>query len=117
MRVYIVKFIFVLYFSSIGVFLYEQTIDSPIITGLSVYKQISDNLNDEENLNLLRSTNLSIICPQITNLTSITLALANMLKSDSLINLILSVIRKNILNKKMNTDHSIVSNNLFWRNV
>lgn len=45
-------------------------------------------------------------------LTTITLALVKMLRSDTLIDLILNVIRKNVLNKQMNMYHTIVSNNI-----
>lgn len=98
-------------FSSIGVFIFEQIIEPPIITGLSSYKENCDQLNDEEKNKLLGSTNLNIICPKIMKLTSITLGLVKMLRSDKLIDLILNAIRKNVLNKQMNMNHSIVSNN------
>ncbi|XP_022179926.1 protein PFF0380w-like isoform X4 [Myzus persicae] len=93
--------------SSIGVFIFEQIIDAPIITGLSVYRASYDQLNNEEKNKILASTNLNITCPKIMMLTSITLALAKMLRSDTLIELILNVIRRNILKKQMNTNHSI----------
>lgn len=94
--------------SSIGVLIFEQTIDNPIINGLSVYRVNYDQLNNEEKNKILASTNLNITCPQIMRLTSITLALVKMLRSDTLIELILNVIRKNVLKKQMNTDHTIV---------
>lgn len=100
------------HFSSIGVFIFEQIIDPPIITGLSAYKENYDQKNDEEKNKELGSTNLSIICPMIMKLTTITLALVKMLRSNNMIDLILNVIRKNLLNKKMNTNHTIVSNKL-----
>lgn len=96
-------------FSSINVFLFEQTVQPPIITGLSVYKECYDHLDDVEKTKLLNSTKLSIACPAIMRLTSITLALVKMLRSNSLIDCILNAIRKYVLTKKMNTDHSIVS--------
>lgn len=49
-------------------------------------------------------------------LTIITLALMQMLRSDSLIDHILNVIRKNVFNKRMNTDNSTVSKNIFLYN-
>jgi len=100
-------YIFVLS-SSIGVFIFEQTIDTPIINGLSVYRVNYDQLNNEEKNKVLTSIHLNITCPQIMMLTSITLALVKMLRSDTLIELILNVIRKNVLKKQMNTDHTIV---------
>lgn len=100
-------------YSSIGVLIFEQTIETPIITGLSVYKESYDHLIDEEKNKILRSTNLSITCPKIMKLTIITLALMQMLRSDSLINHILNVIRKNVFNKHMNTDNSTASKNIF----
>lgn len=103
-------------FSSIGVFIFEQTFDPPIITGLSAYKVNYDQLNDEVKNKELGSVNLSIICPQIMKLTTITLALVKMLRSNKLIDLILHVIRKNLLNKKMNYNHitTIVSNKILF---
>ncbi|XP_050058427.1 uncharacterized protein MAL13P1.304-like isoform X3 [Aphis gossypii] len=93
--------------SSIGVFLFEHSICPPIITGLSVYKENYDQLKNEEKNKILASTNLNISCPEIMKLTSITLALVKMLRSDTLIEVILNVIRKNVLKKQMNTDHTI----------
>uniref|UniRef100_A0A2S2NDR8 Uncharacterized protein n=1 Tax=Schizaphis graminum TaxID=13262 RepID=A0A2S2NDR8_SCHGA len=93
--------------SSIGVFIFEQSIGPPIITGLSVYKENYEQLKNEEKNKILMSTNLNISCPQIMKLTSITLALVKMLRSDTLIEAILNVIRKNVLTKQMNTDHTI----------
>ncbi|XP_060870265.1 protein PFF0380w-like isoform X3 [Metopolophium dirhodum] len=92
---------------SIGVFVFEQTIDTPIITGLSVYRENYDQLNNEEKNKILASTNLNITCPKITILTSITMALVKMLRSDTLIDVILNVIRRNVLKKHMNTEHTI----------
>lgn len=105
-------YVFVVNYSSVGVLIFEQIIETPIITGLSVYKESYDHLNDEEKNKLLRSTNLSITCPEIMKLTVITLALMQMLRSDSLIDHILNVIRKNVFNRHMNTDTSIVSKNI-----
>jgi len=99
--------------SSIGVLIFEQTIDNPIINGLSVYRVNYDQLNNEEKNKILASTNLNITSPQIMMLTSITLALVKMLRSDTLIELILNVIRKNVLKKQMNTDHTIVCKKLY----
>lgn len=93
--------------SSIGVFIFEHSICPPIITGLSVYKENYDQLKNEEKNKILASTNLNISCPEIMKLTSITLALVKMLRSDTLIEVILNVIRKNVLKKQMNTDHTI----------
>lgn len=101
------------YFSSIGVFIFEQIINPPIITGLSVYKVNYDQLTNEEKNKILASTNLNITCPKIMKLTSITLALVKMLRSDTLIEIILNVIRKNVLTKQMNMDHTIVSKKCF----
>jgi len=75
---------------------------------LSVYKENYDQLKNEEKNKILASTNLNISCPEIMKLTSITLALVKMLRSDTLIEIILNVIRKNVLKKQMNTDHTIV---------
>jgi len=97
-----------LQFSSIGVFIFEKTIDTPIITGLSVYRVNYDQLNNDEKNKILTSTNLNITCPKILMLTSITLALVKMLRSDTLIEVILNYIRRNVLTKKINTDHTIV---------
>lgn len=72
-----------------------------------------DELNVDERNTILRSTVLSIHFPTIMKLTSITLALVKMLRSSTLVDLILNFIRKNILNKKMNTDHTLVSKTLF----
>lgn len=103
-----------MYYSSIGVFIFEHSICPPIITGLSVYKENYDQLKNEEKNKILASTNLNISCPEIMKLTSITLALVKMLRSDTLIEVILNVIRKNVLKKQMNTDHTIVcKKNLF----
>lgn len=99
--------------SSIGVFVFEQTIDTPIITGLSVYRENYDQLNNEEKNKILASTNLNITCPKVTMLTSITMALVKMLRSDTLIDVILNVIRRNVLKKHMNTDHTIVCKNIY----
>jgi len=98
-------------FSTIGVFLFEQASDPPIINGLLAYRENYEQLNDEEKNKLLSSTNLNISFPKIMKLTSVTLALVKMLRSDTLIDLILNVIRKNLFNKKMNTHHSVVSKN------
>ncbi|XP_060848746.1 MATH and LRR domain-containing protein PFE0570w-like [Rhopalosiphum padi] len=92
---------------SIGVFIFEQSICPPIITGLSVYKENYEQLKNEEKNKILASTNLNISCPEIMKLTSITLALVKMLRSDTLIETILNVIRKNVLTKQMNTNHKI----------
>lgn len=100
---------FILNFSSIGVLLFEQTIDPPIINGLSVFKEHYEEFTEEEKNNILKTINLSISCPSISKLTSITLALVKMLRSDKLIDLILNVIRKNLFNNTMNKDHSVVS--------
>lgn len=101
-----------IHFSSIGAFIFEQIIEPPTITGLSSYKVNCDQLSYEEKNKFLGSTNLNIICPKIMKLTTITLALVKMLRSDSLIDLILNVIRKNLLNKQMNMYHTIVRNNI-----
>ncbi|XP_025198722.1 protein PFF0380w-like [Melanaphis sacchari] len=93
--------------SSIGVFLFEQLIGPPIINGLSVYRENYDKLKNEEKNKILASTNLNIFCPQIMKLTSITLALVKMLRSDTLIEVILNVIRKNVFKRQMNIDHKI----------
>ncbi|KAL4084433.1 hypothetical protein QTP88_028255 [Uroleucon formosanum] len=66
-----------------------------------------DQLNNEEKNKILASTNLNITCPKIMMLTSITLALVKMLRSDTLIDFILNVIRRNVLKKHMNTAHTI----------
>lgn len=97
------------YFSSISVFIFEHTIEPPIITGLSIYKVNYDQLKNEEKNKILTSTNLNITCPKIMKLTSISLALVKMLRSDTLIETILNVIRNNVLKKQMNIDHTIVS--------
>lgn len=102
--------------SSIGVLIFEAKIDPPIITGLSAYQVNYDQLGDEEKNKILGSANLSIICPKIMKLTTITLALVKMLRSNKLIDLILNAIRKNLLNKKMNTNHTVVSNKKFIYN-
>jgi len=99
--------------SAIGLFIFEQIIDAPIITGLSVYRVCYDQLNDEEKNKILASTNLNITYPKIMMLTSITLALVKMLRSDTLIEVILNVIRRNVLKKHMNTDHTIVCKNVY----
>lgn len=99
--------------SSIGVFVFEQTIDTPIITGLSVYRENYDQLNNEEKNKILASTNLNITCPKIMTLTSITMALVKMLRSDTLIDIILNVIRRNVLKRHMNTEHTIVCKNIY----
>lgn len=96
-------------FSSIGVLIFEQSLDVPIINGLSVYRVNYEQMSADEINKQLGSTNLNIQCPKVLKLTSITLALVKMLRSDTLIDLILNVIRKNLLNKKMNTNHTIVS--------
>ncbi|XP_025412008.1 uncharacterized protein LOC112684613 [Sipha flava] len=109
--------------SSIGVFIFEQTFGPPIITGLSAYKVNYDQLNDEVKNKELGSVNLSIICPQIMKLTTITLALVKMLRSNKLIDLILNVIRKNLLNKKMNynhittIDHQIITQTVYFVDI
>lgn len=100
-------------FSSIGVLIFEQSLDVPIINGLSVYRVNYEQMSADEINKQLGSTNLYIQCPKVLKLTSITLALVKMLRSDTLIDLILNVIRKNLLNKKMNTNHAIVSKNVY----
>lgn len=99
--------------SSICVFIFEKSIDTPIITGLSVYRVNYDQLNIEEKNKILTSTNLNITFPKILMLTSITLALAKMLRSDTLIEVILNCIRRSVLAKKINTDHTIVCKNFY----
>jgi len=78
---------------------------------LSAYRENYEQYNANKKNELLSSINLNISFPKIMKLTSITLALVKMLKSDTLINLILNVIQKNIFKKKMNTNHSVVSKN------
>lgn len=92
-------------------FLFELASDPPIITGLLAYRENYEQLHEEEKNKLLSSINLNIRFPKIMKLTSITLALVKMLKSDTLIDLILNVIRKNLFHKKMNTNHFVVSKN------
>jgi len=41
------------------------------------------------------------------------MALVKMLRSDTLIDVILNVIRRNVLKKHMNTDHTIVCKNIY----
>ncbi|XP_050438064.1 putative uncharacterized protein DDB_G0282133 isoform X3 [Adelges cooleyi] len=92
---------------SFGVFLFENTLGVPVINGLEPYKVDYSQLDDAKKFENLRSTNLHIICPKIVRLTLLTLALAKMIRKDSLIHKILNVIRKNILNKKLNVNHQI----------
>lgn len=70
--------------------------------------QSTNQLYNEEKNKILEFTNLNITCPKIMMLTSITLALVKMLRSDTLIDFILNVIRRNVLKKHMNTAHTIV---------
>lgn len=81
---------------------------------MSAFKEDYEDLTKEEKNKILRTINLSISCPSISKLTSITLALVKMLRSDKLIDLILNVIRKNLFKNKMNKDHSIVSKNKYY---
>jgi len=88
--------------------------DTPIIAGLSAYYRVNyDQLNNEEKNKILAFKNLSITCPKILMLTSITLALVKMLRSDTLIEVILNYISRNLLAKKINTDHTIVSKHFY----
>lgn len=100
--------VFFFFTSSIGVFIFEQTIGVPVIAGLLAYRENNDQMNIELKNKYLRSINLNISYPDVIKLTTITLALAKMLRSNTLVNLILTVIRKNLFNRKMSTDHSNV---------
>lgn len=102
-----------LIFSSIGVLLFERTINPPIISGLIVYRENFDLINDYEKNKLLRSTQLNIACPKIIKLSCITLALVKMLGSNTLVDLILNVIQNNLFNKQVNLDHENVSENMY----
>ncbi|XP_050522887.1 probable serine/threonine-protein kinase DDB_G0282963 isoform X18 [Daktulosphaira vitifoliae] len=93
--------------SSIGVLLFEKMIAVPIINGLAPFKIDYSQLESPQQIERLREINLHIECPTIVKLTSLTLALAKMIRKDSFIYLVLSVIRKNVLNKKMNMNHAI----------
>lgn len=92
--------------------MFERSINPPLISGLLVYRENFDLINDCEKNKLLRSTQLRINCPKITKLSFITLALAKMLGSNSLIDLILGVIQNNLFNKQVNLDHENVSENM-----
>lgn len=105
----LIFFFLYIIFSSIGVFISEELIHQPTITGLSVYRVNYDKFDVEEKNEILESTYLNIICPTIIKLTLITLALVKMLESDTLIEIILKVIQNNLFNKRMNTSGSDVS--------
>lgn len=105
---------FILNFSSIGVLLFEQIFDPPVINGLSAFKKHYEDLTEEEKNKILKTINLSISCPSISKLTSITLALVKMLRSDKLVDLILNFIQRNLFENKMNSNHSLVSINKYY---
>lgn len=97
------------YYSTIGVLLFEKFFDTTIITGLTAFGVNYDEVNNEEKNMLLRSSNLNITCPQIMKLTTITLELVKIFKSDRLLDFILNIIRRNLLNKKTNINCKTVS--------
>ncbi|VVC30235.1 Hypothetical protein CINCED_3A011875 [Cinara cedri] len=103
--------------STICVLLFENIFNPLKITGLTTFGVNCENMNNEEKNELFGSTNLSITCPKIMKLTSITLELVKLLQSDRLISMILNSIRNNILNKKINlnnkTDHQLIMQTLY----
>lgn len=97
------------YYSTIGVLLFENIFNPPIITGLPDFDVHYNEMNVEEKNELLRPKNLNMICPKVMKLTSITIELVKILKNYRLVDLILNIIRNNLLNKRTNINFKIVS--------